>query len=234
MLICAVISVSARWLPGAIKEADMVYRVFVEKKQGLDHEAASLCKEINTFLGIEALERVRVINRYDVENTTEQLFAYATQTVLSEPQLDDVSDAVDADGAAIFAVEYLPGQYDQRADSAAQCMQIISCGDRPTVRTAKVYLLYGDLTEAQIAAIKKHVINPVESREATLDKPETLATQYDIPTTVETLHGFCEMDEDALKAFVKGYGLAMDMDDLAFCRDYLSARSVTPPLPRSE
>ena len=208
----------------------MVFRVYVEKKQGLDHEAASLCKEINTFLGIEALERVRVINRYDVENTTEQLFAYATQTVLSEPQLDNVSDAIEAEGASVFAVEYLPGQYDQRADSAAQCMQIISCGDRPVVRTAKVYLLYGALTEANVAAIKKHVINPVESREASLEKPETLATQYDIPTTVETLHGFCEMDEDALGAFVKGYGLAMDMDDLVFCRDYFVSEKRDPTI----
>ena len=144
----------------------MVFRVYVEKKQGLDHEAASLCREINTFLGIDALTRVRVINRYDVENTTTELFEYATKTVLSEPQLDNVSDAFDAQGAQVFAVEFLPGQYDQRADSAAQCMQIISCGDRPTVRTAKVYLLYGELTQAQVAAIKKHVINPVESREA--------------------------------------------------------------------
>ena len=208
----------------------MVFRVYVEKKQGLDHEASSLCKEINTFLGIEALERVRVINRYDVENATEQLFSYAVQTVLSEPQLDNVSEEIDAEGATVFAVEFLPGQYDQRADSAAQCMQIISMGDRPAVRTAKVYLLYGALTEANVAAIKKHVINPVESRDATLDKPETLAAQYDIPTEVETLHGFCEMDADALKAFVKSYGLAMDMDDLAFCRDYFVSEKRDPTI----
>ena len=208
----------------------MVYRVFVEKKQGLDHEATSLCKEINTFLGIEALEKVRVINRYDVENATAELFEYATRTVLSEPQLDCVASEIDANGAKVFAVEYLPGQYDQRADSAAQCMQIISCGDRPTVRTAKVYLLYGELTEAQVAAIKKHVINPVESREATLDKPATLAVQFEIPTEVETLHGFCEMDEEALAAFVKAYGLAMDMDDLAFCRDYFVSEKRDPTI----
>ena len=208
----------------------MVYRVFVEKKQGLDHEATSLCKEINTFLGIETLERVRVINRYDVENATDELFEYATRTVLSEPQLDNVASEIETEGAKVFAVEYLPGQYDQRADSAAQCMQIISCGDRPTVRTAKVYLLYGELTEAQVAAIKKHVINPVESREATLDKPETLAAKFDIPTEVETLHGFCDMDADALAAFVKSYGLAMDMDDLAFCRDYFVSEKRDPTI----
>ncbi len=208
----------------------MVFRVYVEKKQGLDHEAVSLCREINTFLGIDALTRVRVINRYDVENATAELFDYATKTVLSEPQLDNVSDEIDADGARVFAVEFLPGQYDQRADSAAQCMQIISCGDRPAVRTAKVYLLYGALTEAQVAAIKKHVINPVEGREATLEKPETLAAQFDIPTTVETLHGFCQMDADALAGFVKSYGLAMDMDDLAFCRDYFVSEKRDPTI----
>ena len=109
-------------------------------------------------------------------------------------------------------------------------MQIISCGDRPAVRTAKVYLLYGELTEANVSAIKKHVINPVESREASLEKPETLAAQYDIPTAVETLHGFCEMDADALQAFVKSYGLAMDMDDLAFCRDYFVSEKRDPTI----
>ncbi len=208
----------------------MVYRVFVEKKQGLDHEATSLCKEINTFLGIEELERVRVINRYDVENATAELFDYATKTVLSEPQLDNVASEIDTKGASVFAVEYLPGQYDQRADSAAQCMQIISCGDRPTVRTAKVYLLYGALTEAQVAAVKKHVINPVESREASLDMPETLAARFEIPTEVEVLHGFCELDGDALSRFVKSYGLAMDMDDLAFCRDYFISEKRDPTI----
>ena len=160
----------------------MVFRVYVEKKQGLDHEAASLCKEINTFLGIDALERVRVINRYDVENATEQLFAYATQTVLSEPQLDLTYSQLDAEGGEVFAVEYLPGQFDQRADSAAQCIQILSCRERPTVRSARVYVVYGDgLTSADVEKIKAHVINPVEAREASLDAVDSLEMAYEIP-----------------------------------------------------
>ena len=130
----------------------MVYRVYVEKKAGQTHEADSLLKEIKDFLQIENLASVRVLNRYDAENITEELFNGCVNTVFSEPQVDNVSYEVPT-GDTIFAVEPLPGQYDQRADSAAQCIQIISQGDRPTVRTAKVYVLEGSLTEAEIAAI---------------------------------------------------------------------------------
>ena len=146
----------------------MVYRVFVEKKEGLDNEARALLNEAKNLLGIAALENVRLFNRYDAENITPELFGYAVQTVFSEPQLDNASEALDLPGATVFAVEPLPGQFDQRADSAAQCIQILSQGDRPTVRSAKVYALYGALTDADVAAIKHHVINAVESREASL------------------------------------------------------------------
>ena len=152
----------------------MVYRVFVEKKPGLDNEARALLSDARTLLGIENLENVRLINRYDAENMSEELFNYAIKTVFAEPQLDHATDDVDLTGAIVFAVEYLPGQFDQRADSAAQCIQIISQGERPTIRTAKVYALYGKLTDSEIAEIKKYVINPVEAREASLEKPETL------------------------------------------------------------
>ena len=148
----------------------MVYRVFVEKKQELANEAKALLSDARTLLGITALEDVRVLNRYDAENITEDLFNYAKGTVFSEPQLDIVYDEVAFDGATVFAVEYLPGQFDQRADSAAQCIQIISQGERPLIRTAKVYALYGELTDAQVAEIKKDVINPVEAREAGFNK----------------------------------------------------------------
>ena len=151
----------------------MVYRVYVEKKEGQRHEASGLLREIKDFLQIENLTSLRVLNRYDAENIEENLFSYAVNTVFSEPQVDDVSYDV-PEGQIVFAVEPLPGQYDQRADSAAQCIQIISQGNRPTIRTAMVYVLEGELTDAQIAAIKKHVINAVESREASLEKPETL------------------------------------------------------------
>ena len=120
----------------------MVYRIFVEKKQGLDNEARALKSEIETFLGIKSVERVRILNRYDAENITEELFGYAVGTVFSEPQLDNVYTEVENDGAKIFATEYLPGQFDQRADSAAQCIQLISQGDKPSVASARVYMLW--------------------------------------------------------------------------------------------
>ncbi len=199
----------------------MVYRVFVEKKPALAGEARALLSDLRVLLGMENITGLRMFNRYDVENITEELFSYAKQVVFSEPQLDICYDEIPAvDGASVFCVEYLPGQFDQRADSAAQCIQILSQGDRPDVRSAKVYLLEGELSEDDIARVKQYVINPVESREAVMDKPETLQVEYEIPTEVEVLDGFCALDEDALAAFVREKGLAMDNDDLRFCRDY--------------
>ena len=198
----------------------MVYRVYVEKKKELAHEAKALLGDARTLLGISNLEEVRVINRYDAENITEELFDYAIKTVFSEPQLDIATAEVELDGATVFAVEFLPGQFDQRADSAAQCIQIISQGDRPTVKSAKVYALYGDLSAEDIAEIKKHVINPVEAREATLEKYDTLEMQYDIPTEVKTLDGFIDLDKNGLQDFIKSYSLAMDIDDICFCQEY--------------
>ena len=147
----------------------MVYRVFVEKKPGLDHEAAALCADLRSFLGIGNLTSVRILNRYDVENITPELFETARRNVFSEPQLDNTCDALPETDGVVFAVEPLPGQFDQRSDSAAQCIQLISCGDRPLVRAAKVYILSGDLSEADVEAVQKYVVNPVESRLAALD-----------------------------------------------------------------
>ncbi len=208
----------------------MVYRVFVEKKPELAHEAKSLLSDARTLFGINELEKVRVINRYDAENITKDLFDYAINTVFSEPQLDIAGEDVDLSGAAVFAVEYLPGQFDQRADSAAQCIQIISQGDRPTVRTAKVYALYGKLSDAQIAEIKKYVINPVEAREAALEKPETLTVNYEIPTEVKTLDAFTSLDKAGLEAFIKEYGLAMDLGDITFCQEYFANEGRNPTI----
>ncbi len=208
----------------------MVYRVFVEKKTALANEAKALLSDARSLLGITALTDVRVINRYDAENITEELFNYAKGTVFSEPQLDIVYDEIDLAGAVSFAVEFLPGQFDQRADSAAQCIQIISQGERPLIRTAKVYALYGNLTDAQVAEIKKYVINPVEAREAAMDKPATLAVQYDIPTEVKTLNGFIDLDSDGLAAFVCDYGLAMDNADIAFCQAYFKEEQRNPTI----
>jgi len=208
----------------------MVYRVFVEKKPGLDNEARALLGDARTLLGIESLENVRLINRYDAENLSEALFDYATRTVFAEPQLDNATADVDLSGAYIFAVEYLPGQFDQRADSAAQCIQIISQGERPTIRTAKVYALYGKLNDSEIAEIKKYVINPVEAREATLEKPETLKVDYAVPTEVATLNGFINLDRAGLEMFVKDMGLAMDADDIAFCQAYFRTEQRDPTI----
>ena len=199
----------------------MVYRIFVEKRPELAHEANGLLNELKNLVGISSLESVRLLNRYDVENIDEALFAQAARTVFSEPQLDTVTDTLTcAEGATVFAVEPLPGQFDQRADSAAQCIQLQSQGDRPTVRSAKVYVLGGELTEADVAAVKKYVINAVESREASMDKPETLAIEYAIPETVATVEGFTSLDQKGLADLLDSLGLAMDLDDLTFLQGY--------------
>ena len=208
----------------------MVYRVFVEKKPELANDARSLLSEAKQLPGVEHLERVRILNRYDVEHITPELFDYAVKTVFSEPQVDLVTREADTDGASVFAVEYLPGQFDQRADSAAQCIQIISQGERPDVRTARVYLLYGALTDAELAAVKKHVINPVDSREASLALPETLEIRYEIPTEVETLTGFCSRSDEELAQLIEERGLAMDLDDIRFCRDYFRTEQRDPTI----
>jgi len=207
----------------------MVYRVYVEKKAGQTHEADSLLKEVQEFLQISGLSSVRVLNRYDVEKIEEQLFNRSVNTIFSEPQVDNVSYEVPT-GKVVFAVEPLPGQYDQRADSAAQCVQILSQGERPLVRTAKVYVLDGELTEEAIAAIKHHVINPVECREASLDMPKTLEMEVEIPESVATIEGFLDMDRDGLAAMVRELGLAMDLDDITFCQGYFKTENRNPTI----
>ena len=208
----------------------MVYRIFVEKKKELANEAKKLYSDATTLLGIKNLNDVRIINRYDAENISEDLFDYAINTVFSEPQLDITYKEPDLSDAVVFAVEYLPGQFDQRADSAAQCIQIISQGERPVVKTAKVYALYGNLSDSDVAEIKKHVINPVEAREAVLEKPATLKAEYEIPTEVETLDGFIALDRAGLEKFVKDYGLAMDADDIEFCQKYFISENRNPTI----
>ena len=208
----------------------MVYRIYVEKKTGLDNEARALLSEISTFLGIKSVERVRLLNRYDAENITEELFNYAVGTVFSEPQLDDVYTELDTDGTIVFATEYLPGQFDQRADSAAQCIQLISQGDKPRVASARVYILYGNISDEELDKIKKHVINPVEAREASLDKKDTIEIEYAIPTTVKTLDGFIDLDEEGLKNFISEMGLAMDLDDIKFCQSYFKKEQRCPTI----
>ncbi len=207
----------------------MVYRVYVEKKAGQTHEADSLLREVREFLQIRGLSSVRVLNRYDVEKIDEELFRYAVGTVFSEPQVDNVSFEI-PNGSVVFAVEPLPGQFDQRADSAAQCIQILSQGERPIVRTAKVYILEGALSQEDIAAIRKHVINPVECREASLEMPGTLELEVTVPESVATVDGFVDMDKEALADMVKSLGLAMDLDDITFCQNYFKSENRNPTI----
>ena len=198
----------------------MVYRVFVEKKPGISAEAAGLLNECRGFLGIAGLSDIRVLNRYDVEGIDRDLFDYAKTTVFSEPPVDFCTEEMELDdAAAVFAVEALPGQFDQRADSAAQCIQLLSQGERPAVRCAKVYALYGTLTEAEVDAIRRHMINPVESREASLERAETLHVEYAQPDSVATVSGFTTLDDSGLSALLGDLGLAMDIDDLKFLQE---------------
>ena len=208
----------------------MVYRIYVEKKTGLENEAKALQKEINSLLQIKSLENLRIFNRYDVENIEEELFDRSINTVFSEPQLDNTYNELPKDNAFYFAVEFLPGQFDQRADSAAQCIQLLSQKDRPTVRTAKVYMLYGNLSEEDIEAIKKYVINPVECRIASMEKPDTLDIPYDIPEVVKTIDGFISFSESELSDMISEMGLAMDLDDIKFCQQYFIRENRNPTI----
>ncbi len=208
----------------------MVYRIYVEKKEALANEARALLSEIRTFLGISSVERVRVINRYDAENIDKELFDYAVGTVFSEPPVDNVYTELEDDGARVFATEYLPGQFDQRADSAAQCIQLISQGNKPDVASAKVYMLYGNISDSELSAIKHHVINPVESREASLAPRDTVKIEYTIPTDVRVLDGFTELDDKGLAELISELSLAMDLDDIRFCRNYFISEGRCPTL----
>ena len=168
-----------------------VYRIYVEKKPEFAVEAKSLAADIPSALGIE-LGEVRIINRYDAEGLSEEDFKAAIPVVFSEPAVDVTYDHMPElkEGEAVIAAEYLPGQFDQRADSCAQCISLLRGGKRPTVKSAKVYIFGGALDEKQLAEIKHYIINPVESREAKLDRFETLDVAYAIPTTVKTIEGF--------------------------------------------
>ena len=208
----------------------MVYRIFVEKKDGFNNEAKSLYSDITEFLGIKRLNKLRIFNRYDAENISEKIFDYAIKTVFSEPQLDNVYKELNINKAFIFATEYLPGQFDQRAESASQCIQIISQGKKPLIKTAKVYALYGNLTNKDIEEIKKYIINPVEMREANFLKPGTLKEKYKIPKTVKMLKCFINLKDKELFDFIKSYDLAMDFDDLKFCREYFLSEKRNPTI----
>lgn len=199
----------------------MVYRIFVERRDGFALEADRICSDLKVNLEVLGLDGVRVVNRYDVEGVDEDILRMAAKTVFSEPQTDVIIDEVCVgEGERVFAFEFLPGQFDQRADSCEQCIALINNGVRPKVRSAVVYLLKGDVDDEQFEKIKKYVINPVESREASFDVPLTLADNFDAPDSVAVMDGFIGLDEMGLKSFLSEYSLAMDYDDVVFCQGY--------------
>ena len=210
----------------------MVSRVYVEKKPGFDVEAQQLCRELQTILGIKALTGLRLVNRYDVEGISRELFQQCIPTVFSEPQSDVATTRRPAaKGAKVFGVEFLPGQFDARANSASECIQLISQGERPTVASAKLYYLEGTkLADEDVAAIKKYVINPVEAREASLATRKTLKATYPEPPMVETLEGFRTMTKAQLAAFIDERGLAMDLADILFCQKYFKGEKRDPTI----
>ena len=201
----------------------MVYRVFTEKRPGLSPEAGRLLSDLRDFLDIKTLENIRILNRYDVEGISPEVCQQAKRVVFSEPQADMVWDEFFPEPRNIhtlLAVEALPGQFDQRADSCAQCIQLLAGVERPLVACAKVYMLEGNLSGEDLDKIRGYLINPVESREASLDKPETLARTHAAPPMVETLEGFASLDGEGLAALLEKLGLAMDLDDLKFLQAY--------------
>ena len=198
-----------------------VYRIYTEKKPQFAVEAQSVLSDLRTALQLDVLG-IRVLNRYDADHITETDFKAAIPTVFSEPAVDLVYDKLPllSNQERVFAVEYLPGQFDQRADSCEQCIQILNGKERCRVRNARVYIVTGAISDADFARLRAYLINPVESREASLDPVDTLDTNYALPETVETLTGFIDMDEQGRRDFLAKYGLAMDYDDITFCQNY--------------
>ena len=199
-----------------------VRRIFVEKKNGFDVEAQGLYRDLRDNLLMKGIRGLRIVNRYDVEGIYDEEYGIARNIIFSEPMVDWAHDEeIEIDpGSRVFAIEYLPGQYDQRADSASQCIQILTGGEKPVVRAAKLIVIHGELSDEEYARVKDYCINPVESREAQLGKPETLEHESPMPDDVETLAGFISMDDRAVEGLMKKMGFAMSEEDLKFCRNY--------------
>ena len=210
----------------------MVYRIYVEKKPQFAVDGGAVLSDLNVALGITSVKNVRIINRYDCEKLPRENFEAAVPTVFSEPPVDEVYYDLPEPAAdeRMFAVEFLPGQFDQRADSAAQCIQMLCPGERPVVKYAKIYVLKGNITDEEFERIKHYLINAVESRECGFDKYDTLEVKYSIPTSVETLTGFINKTDAELADFVVHYGLAMDNDDIKFCQDYFKSEHRDPTI----
>ena len=209
----------------------MVRRVYVEKKPGQRSEADALLRQLKDYVGLDRLESLRLLNRYDVEGLSEEDFLLALPTVFSEPQTDDLLfELPEHEDAVTFALEYLPGQFDQRADSAAQCVELLTQKCRPRVKTAKVYLLGGRLSEQDAQAARKYLLNPVESREASFDLPGTLALDAPNPSMPPVLEGFRLLDARGIEALRAQHQLAMEEDDIRFCIDHFRDEGRDPRL----
>ncbi len=208
-----------------------VFRIYVEKKPEFAVEAKNLLADVKTALRLDTLRNLRILNRYDAEDLPEADFKLAIGNVFSEPAVDVTFSKLPelSENEAVFAVEYLPGQFDQRADSCEQCIQILTQGERCKVKNARVYIVDGKLSDEEINSLKAYIINPVESREASLDEVDTLATEYDIPTEVATLENFIYLEEVELVNFINNYGLAMDLDDIKFCQKYFKETEKRDP-----
>ena len=192
-----------------------VKRIYVEKKAPFAVKAKELKEEIGSYLGIAGVTAVRVLIRYDVENISDETFERAVNTVFSEPPVDILyreNIEIPADGK-VFSVEFLPGQFDQRADSAMQCVKFLKEDEEPIIRTAITYLIQGDISSEEFEKIKAYCINPVDSRETGMDKPDTLITDYDDPADVIVFDGFQDMPQEELRNLYDSLGLAMTFKD---------------------
>ena len=209
----------------------MVRRVFVEKKQAFAVKAKELEEEIRSYLGIQTVTGVRVLIRYDVENIGDETFERACQTVFSEPPVDVLyrEEFETAPDASVFGVEFLPGQFDQRADSAVQCVQFLNAAEKPVIRTATVYVIEGNVTAEELSAIKSFCINPVDSRETGMVKPETLVTVFEEPADVKIFDGFKDMTEADLEALYKSLNLAMTFKDFLHIQNYFKKEEHRDP-----
>ncbi len=198
-----------------------VRRIYVEKKEAFAVKAKELHEELKNYLGIN-IDKVRIFIRYDVENISDEIFSAACRTVFSEPPVDDLyyEDLPEEPNGKIFSVEFLPGQFDQRADSAVQCVRFLNENEEPIIRTAVTYLLVGDITEDEFARIKAYCINPVDSRETGLEKPDTLVTVFDDPADVAIFDGFSAMPETELRKLYDSLGLAMTFKDFLHIQNY--------------
>ena len=208
-----------------------VRRVYVEKKPSFAVKAKELKHEISSYLGIQTVTNVRELIRYDVENISDDVFEKACHTVFAEPPVDDLylEKFEAADGAHVFSVEFLPGQFDQRADSAVQCVQFLDENAQPIIRSATTYVIEGDITEEEFEAIKNHCINPVDSRETGLQKPETLVTEFKDPEDVKIFDGFRDMEEAPLKELYSSLNLAMTFKDFLHIQNYFKNEEKRDP-----